>query len=191
MKIAAFATAIALSLPVTLGALPAEPLYADETPQAVEAAIDAEAAAASPESDASAFAGLASLVEAIDVEQMQHDAQVGTLLNEALSYEGTPYVYGGTTPGGFDCSGFVQYCFRTALGQELPRTSGAQAAVGVAVPLDELQPGDLVFWGSGAGAYHVGIAVDANSYIHAAGSGQGVVVDTLAYYCPSFAMRVL
>lgn len=227
VKVAALSLAIALSLPVTIGLMPAERLYADEPkvatspaqpvgPFSVEQAEQvqqAEQAAAQQHAETPTLGGFTTAVSdaflhgeqtetyaelapyaeetAADQRARTRVAQVDALMAEALSHEGAPYVYGGTTPGGFDCSGFVQYCYRTAVGIELPRTSGAQAGVGTPVGLDELQPGDLVFWGSGAGAYHVGIAVDGGSYIHAAGSGQGVVVDTMAYYTPSFAMRVL
>ena len=209
VKVAALSLAIALSLPVTIGLMPAERLYADEPkvatspaqpvgPFSVEQAEQvqqAEQAAAQQHAETPTLGGFTTAVSdaflhgeqtetyaelapyaeetAADQRARTRVAQVDALMAEALSHEGAPYVYGGTTPGGFDCSGFVQYCYRTAVG------------------LDELQPGDLVFWGSGASAYHVGIAVDGGSYIHAAGSGQGVVVDTMAYYTPSFAMRVL
>lgn len=224
IKLTLLGVTLALSLPVALGMVPPERLYADEPkvaaapaepvgPLSVEQAQQAQAAAeqqaaetpslggfTTAVSDAffkgeqtEAYADLAPYAEetAADQRARARVAQVDALMAEALSHEGAPYSYGGTTPSGFDCSGFVQYCFRTALGIELPRISGAQAGVGTPVGLDELQAGDLVFWGSGGGAYHVGIAVDGGSYIHAAGSGQGVVVDTMAYYCPSFAMRVI
>lgn len=112
------------------------------------------------------------------------------LVDTALSLEGSPYAYGGTTPRGFDCSGFTQYCFETALGMELPRTAADQAALGESVSMDALQPGDLLFWGSGSGIYHVGIYVEGGTYIHAAGSGKGVKVQSMEYFHPTFAERV-
>lgn len=56
--------------------------------------------------------------------------------------------------------------------------------------MDELQPGDLLFWGSGSGVYHVGIYVEDGTYIHAAGSGKGVRVQSMEYFHPTFAKRV-
>jgi cell wall-associated NlpC family hydrolase len=112
------------------------------------------------------------------------------LVDMAMSFQGTPYVYGGTTPAGFDCSGFTQYCFRNALGIDLPRTAAAQAGMGEQVSLDNLQEGDLLFWGSGSGVYHVAIYVGNNSYIHAAGTGKGVRVQNMDYFYPSFAKRI-
>ncbi len=69
-----------------------------------------------------------------------------------MSYLGTPYVWGGAAPGGFDCSGLVMYSF-AQLGISLPHSSYAQWNYGVPVPYDELQPGDLVFFD---GLGHVG-----------------------------------
>lgn len=117
-------------------------------------------------------------------------ANASNLVDMALSLKGSPYAYGGTTPRGFDCSGFTQYCFRNALGIELPRTAAGQASLGESVSMDELEPGDLLFWGSGSGIYHVGIYVEDGTYIHAAGSGKGVRLQTMEYFHPTFAKRV-
>jgi cell wall-associated NlpC family hydrolase len=76
----------------------------------------------------------------------------GGVLGVAASLTGIPYVYGGTTPAGFDCSGFTQYVFRQ-VGISLPRTAEQQRQA--ATPVSSPQPGDLVFFG--APAYHVGI----------------------------------
>lgn len=186
MKVAALGAAIALSLPLAMGSLPAEPLYADEVyadqvSQVMELEVESEATPT--------LSVLQDAVASIDMDALQRSAQVSAFVAEALQHEGAPYAYGGTTPGGFDCSGFVQYCFRAALGMEVPRTTWGQSELGTEVGLDELQPGDLLFWGSSP--YHVGIALGDGRYIHAAGSGQGVVIHTMDYYCPSYAMRVL
>lgn len=135
----------------------------------------------------------AKLVRQLDetIRQAEHDAAIEALTSTALSFEGTPYSYGGTTPRGFDCSGFVLYCMREALGVEMPRTAAAQSSVGERVPMDALERGDLLFWGSGSGVYHVGIYLEDNTYIHAAGSGKGVRVQSFDYFCPTFAKRVL
>lgn len=123
-------------------------------------------------------------------EAFAQQASANNLVNMALSLKGSPYSYGGTTPRGFDCSGFTQYCFRNALGIEIPRTAAAQASLGESVSMDELQPGDLLFWGSGSGIYHVGIYVEDGTYIHAAGSGKGVRIQSMEYFHPTFAKRV-
>ncbi len=72
-------------------------------------------------------------------------AQVSTALTAALSRVGVPYVWGGTGPNGFDCSGLVGWAFAAA-GVSLPRTAASQALTGPKVPLDDLEPGDLLFW---------------------------------------------
>jgi len=66
-------------------------------------------------------------------------------VTEALAQQGTPYVYGGNAPGGFDCSGLVQWVYKE-VGIALPRTAAAQATVGHPVSLSQLQPGDLLFF---------------------------------------------
>jgi peptidoglycan DL-endopeptidase CwlO len=76
----------------------------------------------------------------------------GGILGIAAQYQGVPYQYGGTTPAGFDCSGYTAYVFRQ-VGIFLPRTASEQQAA--STPVSNPQPGDLVFFGSPA--YHVGI----------------------------------
>ncbi len=71
--------------------------------------------------------------------------QISTALTAALSRVGRPYVWGGTGPSGFDCSGLVGWSFAAA-GVRLPRTAAEQALAGPAIPLSQLQPGDLLFW---------------------------------------------
>jgi cell wall-associated NlpC family hydrolase len=101
-------------------------------------------------------------------------SQYGGVVGIAMKYLGTPYVYGGASPGGFDCSGFVAYVFGQ-MGVSLPHYSGAQYAMLPKVPLDAMQPGDLVFWGSG-GSQHVGIYVGGGMMIHAPHTGDVVKV---------------
>ena len=100
------------------------------------------------------------------------------LLEIAKTYIGTPYVYGGSTPSGFDCSGFVQYVYNK-MGISLPRTSYTQAAVGTQVSYSELQPGDIVCFGYGS-INHVGIYVGDGQYIHSPRSGYTVCIAPMA-----------
>src|SRR5699024_3254361 len=86
------------------------------------------------------------------------------------------YVWGGSSPSGFDCSGLTSYVYRQ-VGVSLPRTAASQQNFGTRVSLSALQPGDLVFWGSPA--YHVGIYIGGGSYIHAPTTGDVVRVATL------------
>jgi peptidoglycan DL-endopeptidase CwlO len=98
------------------------------------------------------------------------------VISKAYAYLGVPYVWGGSSPSGFDCSGLTSYVFRQ-VGVSLPRTAAAQQKFGTKVSLSALQPGDLVFWGSPA--YHVGIYIGGGSYIHAPTTGDVVRVATL------------
>jgi cell wall-associated NlpC family hydrolase len=74
----------------------------------------------------------------------------------AARYVGVPYVYGGTTPAGFDCSGYTKYVYQL-LGVSIPRTTDEQLAATSLIPRSQAQPGDLVFFLSGGHAYHEGI----------------------------------
>lgn len=114
-----------------------------------------------------------------------------SVVAEADAQLGVPYSYGGTTPSGFDCSGFTRWVFSHALGRELPRTAAEQSALGTGVSLDELVPGDLLFWGSGSGVYHVGIYAGDGEYIHASTGGGRVMRATFDYFAPDFAKRVI
>ncbi|APQ96702.1 C40 family peptidase [Clostridium botulinum] len=97
------------------------------------------------------------------------------VLREAYKYLGTPYVWGGTTPAGFDCSGFVQYVYRHSVGIELPRDTYGQINVGTPVSQSNLQPGDLVFPHTG----HVGIYVGNGQIIHSPQTGDVVKVSSI------------
>ena len=100
------------------------------------------------------------------------------MLNIAMRFGGVPYVWGGETPAGFDCSGFVQYVFRQ-IGINLPRTADVQYELGRKVTQAELQPGDLVFFETyEPGASHDGIYVGDGKFI-AANSGTGVAIVSL------------
>ena len=117
------------------------------------------------------------------------------IINNAKKHMGTPYVWGGTTPSGFDCSGFVQYVFKQS-GISLPRTTSEQVKVGTYVSKSNLQPGDLVFLKNTyrEGVSHVGIYIGDGQMIHAS-SSKGVTISNLSasYYTQHYhsARRVL
>ncbi|MDD3364313.1 MAG: NlpC/P60 family protein [Syntrophomonas sp.] len=99
------------------------------------------------------------------------------IVEKATQYLGTPYRYGGSGPGGFDCSGFAKY----VLGQfqvDLPRTAASQYGCGVAVAKGDLLPGDLVFFAcsGGSGIDHVGIYSGNSSFIHSSSPHSGGVI---------------
>ena len=105
------------------------------------------------------------------------------IVNFAKSYVGYPYIYGGNSPSGFDCSGFVQYVFKQH-GITLNRTATQQLKNGYKVSYSEMKPGDLVYFGYGSTATHVGIYIGNGNFVHAENSSTGVVITSLSqsYY---------
>ena len=108
----------------------------------------------------------------------------------ALQFVGYPYVYGGSSPKGFDCSGFTSYVYKQ-FGYSLQRTASGQLDNGYAVSMGELQPGDLVIFkkgGSSKPASHVGLYIGNNQFVHASTSKVGVIVSGMdeAYYTTGF-----
>ncbi len=91
---------------------------------------------------------------------------------------GSPYRYGGTTPRGFDCSGFVQFVFN-ANDIRLPRTSGEQARVGQKIARRDLRPGDILVFRIGVRSTHTGIYVADNTFIHSPSRGGRVRLDDM------------
>lgn len=91
----------------------------------------------------------------------------------ALSLTGIKYKYGGNSPEtGFDCSGFVRYVFQQAASMTLPHNTRALSRLGQSIPVEQLQPGDLVFFNTLKATFsHVGIYVGDNRFIHAPSAG--------------------
>lgn len=127
-------------------------------------------------------------------KEIRHSRTIDGILNEAETYLGTPYRYGGMTRNGIDCSAFVLSVFGAAAGMSLPRVAAAQAEEGEAVEKEDLQKGDLVFFSHGKGKIsHVGIVEEVTpdgevKFIHASTS-KGVMISSLfndSYWSPKF-----
>ena len=127
----------------------------------------------------------------VDAAEAASSGKGQEIANYALTFVGYPYVYGGSSPSGFDCSGFTQYVYKQ-FGYGLNRTASAQLQNGTPVSMSELQPGDLVlFKRSGTGssaASHVGIYIGNGQFVHASTSKVGVIVSDIssAYYTTGF-----
>lgn len=105
----------------------------------------------------------------------------GQLISYAKQFLGTPYVWGGSAPGGFDCSGFVQYVEKK-FGNNLPRISADQARSGPHIALKDLQPGDLIAWDENDrnnGADHIAIYIGNGQFIEAPHTGADVRISSL------------
>jgi cell wall-associated NlpC family hydrolase len=100
------------------------------------------------------------------------------MVDTAISMRGQPYRFGGAAPGGFDCSGLVQYAANGA-GIHVPRTAHEQLRIGEPIARGELKPGDLVFMHLAHKQLHVGIAIDADRFVHAPSKGGYIRVDSL------------
>jgi peptidoglycan DL-endopeptidase LytF len=108
-------------------------------------------------------------------------ANGGSIVSFAMRFQGTPYVWGGTTPSGFDCSGFVYYVLNQT-GSPLPRGMWGQYGAGSHPSRGELQPGDIVFFQNTymAGLSHNGIYIGNGNFIHASDPSTGVTISSLS-----------
>ncbi len=129
------------------------------------------AAATAGSQDQSGFGVSASIGSA----SVAPPSRFGSVVGIAMRYLGVPYVWGGDSPSGFDCSGFVMYVY-AQVGVSLPHYTGAQWSYGVPVSKSDLQPGDLVFFD---GLGHVGIYVGGGQFIHAPQTGDVVKISSL------------
>jgi peptidoglycan DL-endopeptidase CwlO len=110
-------------------------------------------------------------------------SQYGGVVGVALQYLGTPYVWAGASPGGFDCSGFVQYVY-SQVGVSLPHNAASQFGYGTPVSISDLQAGDLVFFD---GLGHVGIYMGGGQFIHSPHTGDVVKISSLSgWYSSTF-----
>ncbi|WP_324786317.1 C40 family peptidase [Streptomyces sp. H51] len=112
------------------------------------------------------------------------------IVNFVKAQVGKAYVSGATGPSAYDCSGLVQTAFKQ-VGISLPRVSQDQSTVGTQVSLSNLQPGDILYWGSAGSAYHVAVYVGGGMFVGAQNPSSGVVERPLSYDPPTGAVRVL
>ena len=149
-------------------------LQAQERARSLAAARAAEArlSAQPPVSNPGAVGVAASTPEASVAPPSRYGGVVGI----AMQYLGVPYRWGGASPSGFDCSGFVMYVY-AQVGVSMPHYTGAQYAMGVPVSRSDLQPGDLVFFN---GLGHVGIYIGGGQFIHAPHTGDVVKISSLS-----------
>lgn len=109
----------------------------------------------------------------------------GKMLLQSISLIGVPYKWGGNTPdSGLDCSGFIRYIFKQSLGITLPRTADEIAKLGSNIPLDQLEPGDLLFFNTNGGKRisHMGMYLGNNRFIQAPRTGKDIEITEFNRY---------
>lgn len=132
----------------------------------------------------------AEFTEVVDPSELVQSSKGQEIVNYAMQFLGYPYVYGGSSPRGFDCSGFTSYIYKQ-FGYSLKRSASDQLDNGTSVSRSELQPGDLVMFKKGSSsrrASHVGIYIGNNQFIHSSTSRVGVIISGMdeAYYTSGF-----
>ena len=133
----------------------------------------------------------AEYVTIVDAAEAAASGKGQEIADYALGFVGYPYVYGGSSPKGFDCSGLVYYVCKQ-FDYSISRTASSQMDHGESVSMSELQPGDLVFFkksGTGSSrASHVGIYIGNNQFVHASTAKVGVIISNMsdAYYTTGF-----
>ncbi|GMR70215.1 C40 family peptidase [Aerococcus viridans] len=168
-----------------------------EAQAAAEAQAEAQAEAAAQaqaEAEAAAQAEAEAAAQAEAEAEAAAQAQTGNvtaLLNNAYAQVGVPYLWGGKTPSGFDCSGFVNYVYKQTYGVNVGSYTGEQQYAGPKISVSSAQPGDLIFWGSYGSPYHVAISLGNGQYIHSQRPGETVHSESInPYWAPSFAVSM-
>ncbi|WP_127848497.1 NlpC/P60 family protein [Lacticaseibacillus hulanensis] len=163
--------------------------------KAAKQAAAAQAAAASKASEAKVVktanktttSGKATPIAAVNNNVADANKSYGSAIAAALSQQGKPYVWGAAGPSAYDCSGLVMWAY-AKVGVSLPHSSAAQATMGTRISVSQLQPGDLVFFGSPV--HHVGIYIGGGMFVHAPHTGSVVKTQSISGYTPDFGVRL-
>lgn len=170
---------------------------ASETPAAEESTVaetpstqEEESTTPAPQPAEEEPAAPAATTEEEPAAEAPAASTYGDVLSTAAKYVGTPYVWGGKSPSGFDCSGFVQYVFKEAYGIDVGSWTVPQESAGTRISVSEAQAGDLYFWGDAGSTYHVAIATGGGNFIHASQPGTPLGYNNIQNFTPQFAVRV-
>ncbi|GEB48651.1 MULTISPECIES: C40 family peptidase [Streptomyces] len=161
-----------------------------EAKRKAEAKKKAEAAAQRASRSAERSSLSTASAPASETASKPQGGNVATVLNFLRAQVGKSYVLGATGPSAYDCSGLTSAAFKQ-VGIDLPRTSQPQSTAGTPVSLDNVQPGDILYWGSAGSAYHVAVYVGGGKFIGAQNSSTGIVERPMSYDQPTGAVRVL
>jgi cell wall-associated NlpC family hydrolase len=184
------ALALSSAACATTGAVPRPFPGATVVTTPTSAPVGASASAPGATADTTADKPIASTSAPTDPEELRRDNPDLTarrfdgraIAQFAMGFRGVPYRLGGADPGGFDCSGLVQYVF-AQYGISVPRVVEQQYEVGDTIRPSDIKPGDLIFFNtkkSGDGASHVAIAIGQDSFVHAPNSTGVVRIETLS-----------
>lgn len=168
--------------------------YADTTIETVSAVIEAPEEEDLAEMTGPAIEVQMALAEAAAQAQAQAEAEAAqtanaerrqNLVNYALQFVGGRYVAGGNDPHtGADCSGFTRYVMQHGAGVSLNRSSGSQATQGRTISANEMQPGDLIFYGNGSRVNHVAMYIGNGQIVHASTYSTGIKISQWNYRAP-------
>mgnify|MGYP005912847443 FL=1 len=134
-----------------------------------------------------------------EIAEVQQDALESSnsykrqqVVNYAMQFVGGRYKYGGSDPRtGVDCSGFTRYVLQNSAGISMNRSSGGQASQGVPIGADQMQPGDLLFYGGGRGINHVAMYIGNGQIVHASTERTGITISNWNYRNPVKIVNVL
>lgn len=161
---------------------------AEAKKKAQEAARKAAAERASRSSERTTLA--ASTTTSASTSTSTATGSAAAVISFVKAQIGKSYVLGASGPSAYDCSGLVQAAFKQ-IGISLPRVSQDQSTAGTQVSLSNLQPGDILYWGSAGSAYHVAVYVGDGMFVGAQNPSTGIVEKPLSYDPPTGAVRVL